>query len=711
MLKQFLPRDFAEIYYFFKDLVNRNPIYPKLFISTILLCLLPAVLTFFGIEFGITYDLKQLYLLRNETNEDEIFKVLDRLEKGNFFHTILETICVIIAIFTVVFAFIIYEVQKNLITVVIAITLFCAGILDAFHILASDQLIWSPGQTDVTVFTWLISRIFNAGIILVSSIIILSENNVFDRIAERSVYQLAFLFILVTFLTITIVFFNVTHLPNITLEGKLITRPLELIPLVIFLINLIIILPFFYKKRPSIFSFALLISMIPAAATQMYISVSVERFDSNFILSHLMKLFSYLIPFIGILVDYLDTYKKQNSLIEQLNIETKEKTKAKSVLSGVLDSSIDSIIALKSIRNENNQIIDFEFVLVNDAVQKFTGFAKDEFLGRRFLQTDALGQEDLFERYVTVAETGKTAAIEHKTLKEGNETWLSIVAVRLNDGVAITFKDVTSAKEAQEEIIHYQKELENKVAELNRSNTELEQFAYIASHDLQEPLRKIQAFGDRLAIKYSDNLKDEGKDYLSRMKNAASRMQILINDLLNFSRVKRTNNKIEKIHLNSLVNEVLADLETRITQLKATLKVESLPEIEGDKRQLGQLFQNLISNALKFHKPGINPEIALNYKKLSSSELSEKYNIFSNRIYFEIRISDNGIGFDNKYLDKIFTIFQRLHGRTEYEGTGIGLAICRKVVENHNGIITADSQLSIGTIFYIVLPEKQEEYS
>jgi light-regulated signal transduction histidine kinase (bacteriophytochrome) len=222
---------------------------------------------------------------------------------------------------------------------------------------------------------------------------------------------------------------------------------------------------------------------------------------------------------------------------------------------------------------------------------------------------------------------------------------------------------------------------------------------------LQEPLRKIQAFGDRLNTKYSDLLKGDGQDYLQRMKNAASRMQILINDLLNFSRVKKTNQKFENIALNSLVKEVLDDLEPRIVQTHARIEVSDLPVIPGDKRQLGQLFQNLIGNAIKFQKKDVQPLIKITSVILSNSEII-KYNLALNKSYFKIAVKDNGIGFDNKYLDKIFTIFQRLHGRHEYEGTGIGLAICRKVVESHNGLITAESQPDVGTTFYVILPEK-----
>lgn len=707
-MKQIFPKNFSEVASFFKDLIKINPVHLRIIVATLLLCLLPAALNLLGFDFGIYTNFDELTRIRHYGNENETFRALHAYEKGSFVHTILETICVLIAIFTVIFAFIIYEVKNDIITVVIGTTLFCAGILDGFHILASDQLIWAPDLEDVTNFTWFISRTFNSSIILFASIIILTDNNFFDRLSARSIYQVTWFFILITLFTVIIVFFNVKFLPTIVYQNAWIARPLELIPLFIFIINGTIILPVFYKKNQSIFSFALLISMIPAAATQCYILFSQVQFDNYFIISRMLKAFSYIAPFAGIVIDYLMTHRQERAIFLQLNKETAERRAAQTLLTGVLDSSIDGIISLASVRNEKGKITDFKFSLVNDAFEKLTGYKEEELLESILTEKTALNQEGVFTKYALVAETGESITFEYFFSQGKREVWFSIVAVKLEDGLAVTFKDITTIKEAQEEILHYQKELENKVVELNRSNTELEQFAYIASHDLQEPLRKIQAFGDRLAIKYTKTLQEEGKDYISRMKNAASRMQTLINDLLNFSRVK-ANNSIENIDLKSLAEDVTSDLETRITQLNATIHIGNLPVIEGDKRQIGQLFQNLISNALKFHRKEVAPKITVESKGLDKEILHEKYLISSDKKYFEIKVSDNGIGFDNKYLDKIFTIFQRLHGRTEYEGTGIGLAICRKVVENHKGVITANSILNAGTTFYIVLPEKQSQ--
>lgn len=241
-------------------------------------------------------------------------------------------------------------------------------------------------------------------------------------------------------------------------------------------------------------------------------------------------------------------------------------------------------------------------------------------------------------------------------------------------------------------------ELEETNLNLQRSNQELQEFAYVASHDLQEPLRKIQAFGTILEEEYGARL-DDGHDYLTRMRSAAARMSTLIEDLLAFSRVTTQAKELEKIDLTEVVTGVLEDLETRIDETKGTVTINKLPIIQADPLQMRQLFQNLIGNALKFHRPDTPPDVTINTQMIEQEGVK----------FCEIRVSDNGVGFDEKYLDRIFSVFQRLHDRNSYEGTGIGLAVCRKIVERHKGTITATSTPGVGSTFIITIPIKQSK--
>ncbi len=256
-----------------------------------------------------------------------------------------------------------------------------------------------------------------------------------------------------------------------------------------------------------------------------------------------------------------------------------------------------------------------------------------------------------------------------------------------------------------------QHELENKIEELNRSNNELEQFAYVASHDLQEPLRKIRSFGDRLLYKHSEKMDEDGKLNIQKMHDAASRMQKLIDDLLGFSRLVRSENKFESTNLNDVVQSVINDLDEAIKSSHAILEIPELPVISAVPTQMHQLFQNLFSNAIKFSKKNEAPQIALRYDVVKAHEIANVKPSQLNDYFHRIIINDNGIGFDEQYLDRIFVIFQRLHGKMDYSGTGIGLAVSKKIITNHDGYITAHSKEGVGSSFYLYLPVLQKSDS
>lgn len=290
---------------------------------------------------------------------------------------------------------------------------------------------------------------------------------------------------------------------------------------------------------------------------------------------------------------------------------------------------------------------------------------------------------------------------------------LSATSLLLDEGpcLSLILTDLTPQKQMQaelkvsnEQLAKLNEALTLTNQSLNRSNDNLKQFAYIASHDLQEPLRKVQQFGDLLANRYSSQLGD-GITYLERMQSAASRMSTLIRDLLSYSRISVQPETLKHIPLAEVIRLVLTDLELRIKETNAHIDIGPLPTVIGDISQLGHLFQNLISNALKFHKPGVAPLIHIRARRISADELPAT--VKSSRqasLYEQIEVADNGIGFDEKYLDRIFQVFQRLHGKNEFSGTGIGLAICEKIVTNHGGVITASSQPGQGATFYIYLP-------
>jgi hypothetical protein len=317
--------------------------------------------------------------------------------------------------------------------------------------------------------------------------------------------------------------------------------------------------------------------------------------------------------------------------------------------------------------------------------------------------------QEYVDREWTAALRGAHYDIEHRIVVGGTVKWVRERAeLEFDKAGALlggfgTTQDITERKQAEEALRKAHDELEIRVQErteeLERRNKELQEFVFVASHDLREPLRKIQTFGDLVARKPADALTDAGRDYLSRMQRAAARMQKLLESLLGYSRVTTHAEPFQDTDLSKSVEVALSNLEMVVTEKKARFEVGQLPTLQADRVQMIQLFQNLISNALKFQGGDHIPHV-----KIYAKAIEKK---FGRRNAYEICVEDNGIGFDEQYVDKIFKPFQRLHGREEYEGVGIGLAICRKIVERHGGTITARSTVGQGSTFIITLPVRQ----
>ena len=300
-------------------------------------------------------------------------------------------------------------------------------------------------------------------------------------------------------------------------------------------------------------------------------------------------------------------------------------------------------------------------------------------------------KENYIHDEIITANDGKTKRLETygKIVRDDNSTVVKVIGIT---------KDITQLKE-------YERQLERRLADLEISNKELEEFAYIASHDLQEPLRKISTFGNR--IKLENEISPDNKTYLTRMLLAADNMRTLINNLLEFSRVAQRQKNYENTDLNTLLEGVKNELELEIEETGTVINADKLPRLDVVPLQIKQLLSNIILNAIKFRKQGQHAEINIKSALLTDEEKDE-YSLKKDETYFKINISDNGIGFEQEYAEKIFKIFQRLHGKAEYPGTGVGLAICRKITDNHNGKLFATGTPGEGSTFVIILPEQNE---
>jgi PAS domain S-box-containing protein len=339
----------------------------------------------------------------------------------------------------------------------------------------------------------------------------------------------------------------------------------------------------------------------------------------------------------------------------------------------------------------------------NRGAEKIKGYSSEEIIGKNFRIFYAPSDQKnrLPEQLITQAiQTGKANHEGWRIRKDGTRFWGNIVITALHDtenkviGFSKVTRDLTQKKIAEDQLRDYMRDIERKNAELQKTNKELESFSYVASHDLQEPLRKIQAFSNRIMEREKAGLSDSAKDMFERIQSAASRMQALIDALLNFSRASTAPRIFETIDINMMMEDVLSSYKDMLEDQKIHVNIYPLPSVTGVYFQLYQLFTNLINNSIKYR----HPERAL------VIDISSDIFQMENKAYYKFNVKDNGIGFESQYAEKIFELFQRLHGRNEYTGTGIGLSICKKIAENHSGFMRAEGILGKEATFSVYIP-------
>jgi len=389
----------------------------------------------------------------------------------------------------------------------------------------------------------------------------------------------------------------------------------------------------------------------------------------------------------------------------------------------IFNSQLHAMLVLEPVRL-GNTITDFTIVAINDRMARLLCARMPVLVGQRLRELfPAIASDSLMDQLIKIVEEDAHIQFEHCYKTGGKQRWLELSGVKLDEGIALTGKDVTEKKSAEQRLrrhmnqlirAHVNKLLEQHVQErtlelqraniqLANSNDELQQFASIASHDLKEPLRKIYMFSNLLKENHLHE-NTAALQYLDRIIRSSERMMQLVNDLLSFSHLA-AEGTYQMVDLNDILNEVLADLELCIQEKKATLEMDELPVAEVVPGQMRQVFQNILGNALKFSRPSVPAFISISADRVLAPDANSP--VDEHGPYCRISIRDNGIGFDEAFLPKIFTIFQRLHSRKEYDGTGIGLAICKKIVEKHGGIITAKSRENEGATFIIVIPLRQ----
>lgn len=763
--------------------------------------------------------------------------------KTSFYTNVWTTFGIAAALFTGILAFIDYFIRKELTITLFGFALFISAILDVYYllILNENNMPLNRGHdfSQNFYFIWLVNRLFYSLTLLLGTIFYLrikAKNLRTNEQKTKIITRTAIVSVLSCIACILLI--SNTDLilrDKIVFDQMVQIDILSFLPLVFLFVWAAFYLPKFMQRFHGVFSKLLVLSIAPLFLAQLFMALSSQAFDSYFNAAHYLRFISYIVPLVGIVLNYVETVRNEQRMIAKLDVEIREKQAIAANLSEREDllANAERISHLGSwelnIKTNsykwsdelykiygfndfsfqpthaiNEQVIAPEYKkkvnkeLSNAVINKTHFAAEYQILQPNGVRKYVLGQGYYYgKEHKLIGTVQDITQLKEATLKlrknetllreaeavshngswewnSGDElvfwsdemynihgylphsvivnlhTYLSFIheddinEVRLQFATArknrasfkVGYRIVrpsgeiryvsTTAKFKENEVGNgysylgntqdvtllkeTERKLEEKINELNVSNKDLEQFAYVASHDLQEPLRKIRAFGERLKTRFGDSIDVEGQDYIERMQNAAERMQTLIDDLLAFSRAAREAKHFTPVNLNELITKVLADLDYTIENNHATVDLAIQGQVEGIAPQLAQVFQNILSNSLKFMRPNVPPIINISSKTVLGSTLQISAAV-QNQWYCVIQITDNGIGFDESYAGKIFDLFQRLHSRAEYKGTGIGLAICKKIVDNHSGFIFAKSIEGEGSSFFIILPIKHNAIS
>lgn len=643
------------------------------FILTLIVSAIPFLSHILGFDIYFNNKIINLSDL-NTVNEIANERTLNGLLVGKYIHTLIVGFSITIAFLTTILSFVDYFIKKNVSTPIVGVALLCAAMLDLVHILSADQLIYYEEiNSDIASFTWLFSRIFHALILILGVGIFLlqkKESVQFEYKSEKYfVMFITSIFILLAVNAILIVTDQSLIVPKMNFSNSFTSHPYDLIPLLLYIISGLIIFPKFYKLYPNTFSQTLILSLIPSIAAQLHMAFgSKEIYDFDFFAAQFLKTISYFVPFVGLAINYVETYIHEKIVVEKLDVEYKKRSEAQVLLQGILDVSLSGIMSFSVVKNEKNEVVDFIWQTINPAAERLSIVKKDEIIGKSLLKSLS-NTEDLFLRYKKVYETGISMSFERFVARTDRQ--FHIIATKLNDGIAITFDDITELKRGQEAILNSQK--------IQATH----KFARVITHEIKNPLTNISLAVEQL--KLEEKFPEDLQMYLEILSRNSGRINQLITDVMNAS--KMTDLQISSISSNDLINESLLLINDRIQleNIKVIFNKMERVDLRLDVSKMKIALLNIFLNAVE---------------AMTNRSGVLTINAFKNLNQYIIQITDNGIGMNDDQLNNIFEPFFS----SKSKGFGIGLTASQTIIFNHGGNIDVRSELNKGTTFIINIP-------
>ncbi len=673
-------------------------------VLTLFFCLLPFV-NFLGADVGSLsqpFGVKELTEWQLSKSSPQLFDYMYTHLRGGGYHSLLEWSAVMLAILCSAIALLHYSIDKDITGLLIGLALLSSGVTDAFHTLTGIRLIDAASQSELLIpFSWTLSRGFTALALLISAITLYADRRSYQLTLKHAICIGAIMLITAYGLGMYMAVSDTPQRP--TLQNTVYRQIFNTFPLPVFLISGF----FFWKlylRRPGYFTVMLLLSLMPCAMAELYLMAgSKALFDHYFNSAHGLKIFAYTLPFIGYMLDLraiIVSQQKQQKQLVELNNSLQESEHRLSTINKLLPVGLIVVNSEGQIVNANQYALElFEYreaELVGANVDKLVPGAVR---GRHQSLRESYNKNPKQRRMASQIEFLKGVT------RNNREIVLEIGLAPINLGgrshTLACVLNINERKMLLDNLNEKNQAMNRAIVKLTQSNEQLERFAFVCSHDLQEPVRMVQSFSELLERRLKDNLTEKEREYLYFITDGAKRARDMINDILLFCRLDQPMGSRKLVNLSETCRQVHHTLQADIQEKQGRFTwSENLPILHAVPSQLFQLILNLVHNGLKFNRSEM-PEVFLTACRQEG--ISNQNRPYQSELW-RIKITDNGIGINEKYQQKIFQIFERLNTKSEFPGTGIGLAICRKIAEQHEAELTLRSEENKGTTFILMWP-------